>query len=46
MAGLILLVGVVMSLQYHPVPLMIFLGVTFLLFSSVGFMDDFKKAAW
>ncbi|WP_442600557.1 phospho-N-acetylmuramoyl-pentapeptide-transferase [Paenibacillus sp. KN14-4R] len=46
MAGLILLIGVVTSLQFHPAPLMIFLCVTFLLFSSVGFMDDFKKAAW
>jgi UDP-N-acetylmuramyl pentapeptide phosphotransferase/UDP-N-acetylglucosamine-1-phosphate transferase len=46
MAGLVLLIGVVMSLQFHPNPLMIFLCVTFLLFSSIGFMDDFKKAAW
>ncbi len=46
MAGLILLIGVVTSLQFHPTPLMIFLCATFLLFSSVGFMDDFKKAAW
>lgn len=46
MAGLILLIGVVTSLQFHPAPLMIFLCVTFLLFSSVGFMDDLKKAAW
>jgi|GEM_PF-6775838 len=35
MAGLILLIGVVTSLQLHPSPLMIFLCVTFLLFSSV-----------
>lgn len=46
MAGLILLVGVATSLQFRPTPLMFFLCVTFLLFSSVGFMDDFKKAAW
>ncbi|MDR6881350.1 phospho-N-acetylmuramoyl-pentapeptide-transferase [Bacillus sp. 3255] len=45
MAGLILLIGVAASLQFHPAPWMIFLCVTFLLFSSVGFMDDFKKAA-
>jgi phospho-N-acetylmuramoyl-pentapeptide-transferase len=46
MAGLILLVGVVMSLQFYPGPLMVFLCTTFLLFSSVGFLDDLKKAAW
>jgi len=46
MAGLILLVGVITSLQFHPAPLMIFLCAAFLLFSLVGFMDDFKKAAW
>lgn len=46
MAGLILLVGVAMSLQFHPAPLTVFLCSSFLLFSSIGFMDDFKKAAW
>ncbi|MFD2700977.1 phospho-N-acetylmuramoyl-pentapeptide-transferase [Paenibacillus shunpengii] len=46
MAGLILLVGVVISLQSSPAPLMIFMCVTFLLFSFIGFMDDFKKAVW
>jgi len=46
MAGLILLVGLVMSLQFQPNPLMIFLSAAFLLFGSIGFMDDYKKAAW
>lgn len=46
MAGLSLLIGVGTSLQFHPAPLMTLLCVTFLLFSSIGFMDDFKKAAW
>ncbi|MBB6733135.1 phospho-N-acetylmuramoyl-pentapeptide-transferase [Cohnella zeiphila] len=46
MAGLILLIGLATSLPYHPAPLMVFLCATFLLFSSVGFMDDFKKAFW
>jgi phospho-N-acetylmuramoyl-pentapeptide-transferase len=46
MAGLILFIGVATSLQFYPAPLMIFLCVTFLLFSSVGFMDDLRKAAW
>ncbi|WP_339296253.1 phospho-N-acetylmuramoyl-pentapeptide-transferase [Paenibacillus sp. FSL W7-1279] len=46
MAGLILLIGVAISLQFQPTPLTVFLCSTFLLFSSIGFMDDFKKAAW
>lgn len=46
MAGLILLTGVATSLQSLPAPLMMFLCVTFILFSSIGFMDDFKKAAF
>lgn len=46
MAGLILMIGVATSLRFHPVPLMLLLCVTFLLFSSIGFLDDFKKAAW
>ncbi|MEC0307126.1 phospho-N-acetylmuramoyl-pentapeptide-transferase [Paenibacillus lautus] len=46
MAGLILMIGVAISLQFQPTPLTVFLCATFLLFSSIGFMDDFKKAAW
>ena len=46
MAGLILLIGLITSIQSQPAPLMIFLSITFLLFSSIGFMDDFKRAAW
>lgn len=46
MAGVILLVGVVMSVVFHPQPLVLFLAVTFVLFSVVGFMDDFKKAVF
>jgi len=46
MAGLVLLIGIAISLQFHPGPLMLLLCVTFLLFSSVGFLDDFKKAFW
>jgi phospho-N-acetylmuramoyl-pentapeptide-transferase len=46
MAGLILLIGIAISLQFQPGPLMLLLCVTFLLFSSVGFLDDFKKAFW
>jgi len=46
MAGLILFIGIAAALQFYPEPLMIFLCVTFLLFSSIGFMDDLKKAVW
>ena len=46
MAGIILLTGVITSISFYPDPLVIFLGATFLLFSLVGFMDDFKKAAF
>ncbi|KRE38178.1 phospho-N-acetylmuramoyl-pentapeptide-transferase [Paenibacillus sp. Soil522] len=46
MAGMTLLIGIAISLQFHPVPLMLLLCVTFLLFSVVGFLDDFKKAFW
>ncbi|MBB6672017.1 phospho-N-acetylmuramoyl-pentapeptide-transferase [Cohnella nanjingensis] len=46
MAGLILLTGVATSAYFHPEPLIVFLGGTFVLFSLIGFMDDFKKAAY
>jgi len=46
MAGLILLVGLVLSVRFQPSPFMIFLCAAFLLFSSIGFMDDYKKAVW
>ncbi|WP_076358400.1 MULTISPECIES: phospho-N-acetylmuramoyl-pentapeptide-transferase [unclassified Paenibacillus] len=46
MAGLILLIGIVMSMQFKATPLMLFLCSTFLLFSSIGFMDDYRKAAY
>ncbi len=46
MAGLILLIGVAASLQFHPAPRTLLLCMTFLLFSSIGFLDDFKKAFW
>jgi phospho-N-acetylmuramoyl-pentapeptide-transferase len=46
MAGMILLVGVAVSIISYPKPLVIFLGGTFLLFSLIGFADDFKKAAF
>ena len=46
MAGIILLIGVLTSIYFHPKPLVLFIGATFVLFSLVGFMDDFKKAAF
>jgi phospho-N-acetylmuramoyl-pentapeptide-transferase len=46
MAGLVLLVGVAMSIRFNPAPMMLFLCSSFLLFSSIGFMDDYRKAAF
>ncbi|WP_246070410.1 phospho-N-acetylmuramoyl-pentapeptide-transferase [Paenibacillus kobensis] len=46
MAGLVLLIGAASSFLFQSSSLMILLCVTFLLFSSIGFMDDMKKAAW
>jgi len=46
MAGIILLTGVATSTYFHPKPLVLFIGTTFVLFSLLGFMDDFKKAAF
>lgn len=46
MAGIILLTGVITSVYFHPKPLVLFIGTTFVLFSLVGFIDDFKKAAF
>lgn len=46
MAGMILLVGVAVSVVAYPKPLVLFLCATFLLFSLIGFADDFKKAAF
>ncbi len=44
MAGLILFIGVFATTMLKPDPLTIFLNVTFILFSVIGFLDDFKKA--
>jgi phospho-N-acetylmuramoyl-pentapeptide-transferase len=46
MAGMILLIGVAVSVIFYPEPLVVFLCATFLLFSLIGFADDFKKAAF
>lgn len=46
MAGIILLIGVITSVSFHANPLIVFLGSSFLLFSVVGFLDDYKKAAF
>lgn len=46
MAGLVLFTGVGTTLTAHPSPMTVFLCATFLLFGAVGFMDDFKKAAY
>ncbi|WP_308636424.1 phospho-N-acetylmuramoyl-pentapeptide-transferase [Paenibacillus silvisoli] len=46
MSGLILLIGVATSLYFHPKPLILFIGATFVLFGLIGFLDDFRKAAF
>lgn len=46
MAGLVLLIGVILSLVSYQTPMMLFLCGTFLLFGLIGFLDDFKKARY
>lgn len=46
MAGLIFLIGVLIVAFLDASPLSLFLCAVFLLFSVVGFLDDFKKAAY
>lgn len=46
MAGLILLIGVLMVGLFSPNPLGLYLCAVFLLFGVVGFLDDYKKAAF
>jgi phospho-N-acetylmuramoyl-pentapeptide-transferase len=46
MAGLIFLIGVLMVGLFSPSPLGLYLCATFLLFGLVGFLDDYKKAAF
>ena len=45
MFGIILFVGIIISLLSSPTPLMYFLSITYILFSFVGFLDDFWKAS-
>lgn len=44
MAGLVLLTGILVTTLTRPDPLTLFLNTTFILFSIIGFIDDFKKA--
>ncbi|XEC96585.1 phospho-N-acetylmuramoyl-pentapeptide-transferase [Paenibacillus tarimensis] len=44
MAGLIFLIGAAASLSHDPSPLSVFLTLSFVLFSLIGFIDDFSKA--
>lgn len=46
MAGLIFLIGVLLVGLFSPGPLSLFLCAAFFLFGFVGFLDDFKKAAY
>ncbi|WP_201716285.1 phospho-N-acetylmuramoyl-pentapeptide-transferase [Rossellomorea arthrocnemi] len=45
MFGIILFVGTIVSLIFSPTPLMYFLATTYILFSFIGFLDDFWKAS-
>ena len=45
MFGLILFVGIITSIMFSPTSLMYFLSITYILFSFVGFLDDFWKAS-
>lgn len=45
MFGIILFVGIIVSLLFSSTPLMYFLCVTYILFSFIGFLDDFWKAS-
>ncbi|TMV47704.1 phospho-N-acetylmuramoyl-pentapeptide-transferase [Paenibacillus mesophilus] len=46
MAGLIFLLGVLIISLFSPSPLSLYLCAVFILFGLVGFLDDFKKAAY
>lgn len=45
MFGIILFVGIIVSILISPTPLMYFLSITYILFSFIGFLDDFWKAS-
>jgi phospho-N-acetylmuramoyl-pentapeptide-transferase len=45
MFGIILFVGIIISIISSPTPLMYFLSATYILFSFIGFLDDFWKAS-
>ncbi|MFI8574970.1 phospho-N-acetylmuramoyl-pentapeptide-transferase [Rossellomorea aquimaris] len=45
MFGIILFIGVIVSILFSPTPLMYFLAITYILFSFIGFLDDFWKAS-
>lgn len=46
MAGLIFLLGVLIISLFSPSPLSLYLCAVFILFGLVGFLDDYKKAAY
>lgn len=45
MFGIILFVGIIIALLISPTPYMYFLAITYILFSFIGFLDDFWKAS-
>lgn len=46
MAGLIFIVGVLLVAVLAPSPISLYLCAVFLLFGFIGFLDDYKKAAY
>ncbi|MFE7065166.1 phospho-N-acetylmuramoyl-pentapeptide-transferase [Sutcliffiella sp. NPDC057660] len=45
MFGIILFAGIIIALLISPTPYMYFLAITYILFSFIGFLDDFWKAS-
>jgi phospho-N-acetylmuramoyl-pentapeptide-transferase len=45
MAGSVFFLGIIVALFYYTSPIMLFLASTFVLFSFIGFLDDFWKAS-
>jgi phospho-N-acetylmuramoyl-pentapeptide-transferase len=45
MLGIVFFIGVLMGLLFKSTPLMYFISTTFVLFSMIGFMDDYWKAS-
>ena len=45
MFGMILFIGIIVATVYSPTRLMFFFSITYILFSFIGFLDDYWKAS-